>query len=407
MAATVWSDYTPPIQRWLLLDGSVASTPELELSGSGRRFRIKGGKESYPHGQLHTTLVEAVRQVAKARGTDLWMPLTDRDKQFRQIENYFGDIDIARIDFQQGHANLIQASWFVKVEEHVYGAVVLSMTKDYYRPRWNLGIEVMGLDTSPTTSDAGWMTTGYHGDWTYPTARYSPDHDADAIIQACDEGMSPKKMIEFIGLNQYRNGSSGLDSPIAAVKAFAEVASKMEEGINEHFLLPILREASPVAGRGKVDMTNYTDRVRADLSELINENASMDNVRKAVDYLVKEMRRAGMVVNHDPSRLLTLTDDVLSVLDAQLLPTNPDGTGELDHGHEVYLNLASGKCHVSCSTANHDERNEAGTAWEVAKFKAELTGETDELLAFAQQYIKDARRTQISESTGMSVQASA
>jgi hypothetical protein len=400
--ATQWTR-EESTQRWLFTDGTIATPPAVEVTGSRRRFRPEGSKESFPIGSLHSSLIEALKAKAASCGTELWMPLSDRDEQFGWLRRDYFPENIALDLSQEGE--LVRLTWFLKHAENVYGHFTLILNKNRYRTYWEISMEAKMLDTSRITSGTGAsrLEMDYNNFWGEGVARYDSSYDSAAVRTASQE----INIVEFLHAIGYlkedlRSTNSIIESPIEAVKALLTIASRVEEEIDK-FVFPVYRDgATPTVGHVTIDYTNFTERIRNELKEIVDTNGSLDAVRATAVQLIKQMRKVGMVVDVDESRLFSLNPDALSVLDAQLLPQ--DGDGDQDHEHKVYVNIVSGACRVVCGKGDAETYMEAGSAWEVAKFRAELTGELDELLTYAQQHVKQNQMDKIELASTMPVE---
>lgn len=372
---TEWN-IEPPEQRWLFTDGTIATPPEIEVSGSRRRFRLIGTKQSFPMNNLHSSMVDAMKVKANQAGTELWMPYIERD---HQVTHNMGDVNIENLDLSQT-GNLLEFSWMFSTTEHTYGYFCFQINKNTYSATWDIKVDFYMLDTSRSINGSNMLTIDYSGCWGYPIARYDQSYDQDAVNEAT-QTYTVTRFLEALGLG---GSLRSFHTPLAATKALLAAASQVEDLIHL-FEIPVWRNGSkPEIVVPKIEHTNYTERCRNDLTQVVDQNNSLEDVRDASIQLIKKMRKAGMVVDYDESRMFSMNPNALTVLDVEM----KDISQTNQTTHKVYMNVLSGECRVACfGTATHEMLGEAGGAWEVAKFKSELTGETDELLAYVQEKI--------------------
>lgn len=397
--ATQWMAapwYKP--QRWLLEDGSVVETPELESSGSGRRVRIKGATHSVGRNQIQGLLDTAIDEIAQSRST-------------KRLMRVFEDDDyIAR--FQQiVHGN--------KSNRSVSGSPMLHLLDDNDNTRrreattvwWRFSVQgfpqlpVYAFATLYTYSNQHTVTAGLvypitfpedledaqrpvmatwtGGDWAISTKRYFYDPLHVNIREKVQE-VKANEGIEW--------GETTYASAKQAVVAFTKACRAINE-IDEVTIPDVRNQTGEDWFTCKSSaITNYTGAFAETLANFLQTGPVLDRLKETVASLTRDLSLLGFVpknritetaliqlIDGDPSGLKVhlRVDDLRTLEDGRSVPDE-------DHHHELLLDLVHGAVILSCD--HNQDLDEVAQAWNVAKFQAELTGEADVLLEYARAY---------------------
>jgi len=140
--------------------------------------------------------------------------------------------------------------------------------------------------------------------------------------------------------------------------------------------------------------TNLTGEFVTELRDFLDSASTIGEVLKAYSEFRSAMIRLGFTLpEQDEDDLLNaLQMDSKSAYVVVGQPYDANATHDpetpvRDHTHNIYLHLTTGTIMVGCSRS--DTRDQAAQAWEEACTVASLTGQTDDLLKFANDYAKN------------------
>lgn len=405
MAATSWSP-APWIskQEWLLADGSVVVSPDLEESVSGRRVRVAGRTDSVSKKKVGVLIYNTIKEIADQRGTTVWLRLIPKNEIAARHWSSSPDT-LHPYDPWDRHSTLHVTDDSTNTHNAQTSAV------------WEFQAE-----NCPGLKAYLWLILGTHGysehaynvracltyqsTWPYD---YTPDEDGDMpeppvfAIQGDNQWIvSSRNSWESQARSRYEDINQGPakhkplgDIPMGmrnhqgnirqAVIDFVERAQAITNTI-DHIEIPSF------ADPGKVEMLTYkltrstwTRSLYRECVDFVQAEPAIEQVKAAVASLTKAVRRLGFVVETTPG-----ADDFAKVLSGNLTELDitlrpdlaADKSGQVlqDSKHVIHVDAATGSMTVQCLHENTD----ALQAWEVAKFKAEVTGETEALLAYAQ-----------------------
>jgi hypothetical protein len=364
--------------RWLCTDGSVLTSPIVETTPSQRRWRIQGTEISVPSYDLPGEIDGYMRRVAMAQGKTAWMELTEDEST---------DLTMHRRAFDGQH-NGIQFD-----EPPTFKVATRSTTA--------IAFEFIGTEY-PELRAILWVSMAIDGNGncavgcavTYRSSNPDDGHDHTVQRFADKTGWKGGSGNTVKGITWPLDTERFGSNPRKAASRFAELLRWATDV--DTIGLPDHRERHK-AGllEYKFTRTNYSPDLYRQLLGIVQSGPSMERLREHLVGIQKELANLGIVVsNKEGFNLTDLLAGKLSEFQVQMYPQETDDgdNGGIDQAHRVHLDLGRGIFVVSCD--RHD-LEEVAEQWNVAKFKAELTGEVPVMLAFAQAYNDQGERNRL------------
>lgn len=402
-ASTTWTP-APWLtsQTWLLKDNTVVKTPEMEESSSGRRVRIKGESKSFPKGDVDQLMRDAIEKVARERGTERWVIITDRDTNNawhgaaspdrgrmpdftaspslhytdpNLINNASAHTDIV-FEFASEECPNVTAMVWVYLGKARYGSSYVIKSgityRNMFQDHWN---DASGYQFwSPGTK--GWWDayTNYSHD-----AGDDREEDTEAFLSA----HVPIPGIEWVN----QEFTSARSTVAAALKLAKELVNV------EKISLPVWRDRSmPEAMTYKATgRTTFSNSLYREMLEFVQTKATVERIRHNYEQILRDMRALGMVTEATKERnFFQAVEDGLGhdlvchtipvrLDDEEPVPGHPESV--TDEEHTVSIDFKSGTLVVNC----HKDSSGIVEQWNFARFEAELKGELDSFLGFARQ----------------------
>lgn len=185
-------------------------------------------------------------------------------------------------------------------------------------------------------------------------------------------------------------GTKALENERDGIKALAKIARLVDD--LEYIPIPDLRDRSkPETLKLGLFQTNVTQRFLESLSDYLNSQPVVDQVFESWQEITKLFRSVGIVVGDiNKSDLYQLMTHQNKPIQVKIGPVTEEQGDAVINDHSVTFDLATGTIAVVCSGNQH--LDEVATNYEAAKIRAQLTGTSDELLAYAEEYAR--RRAQ-------------
>lgn len=405
MANTTWTS-APWLsgQTWLLKDNTVVVTPEVEESGSGRRVRLKGEKKSAPKGDMHTLLRDAIVDIAKQRGTEPWVQLFTPEEVVsshayavqsvgRVTVRYDTPPSLHFLDEERATkrgCNTSVAFEFESIEVPGVTATVWVQVANgdsyYSSTEVRSGITYRFMhEGNPANAVSFWDD----GDnvWSTPFSRYDSSDAAETANEWLRQ-FDPTPGVEYVN-HSANNARQAVIQALGIIKAVSDL-----DEIN----IPVWRDRSvPSAMKFKFKRTNFTNALYQQMLEFVQTKPTMERIKANWEAIRADLASLGIVTsdhdsgrNRDEDQFRKLVEQASgSELVCHMIPKvigeeeADTGSTEIkdDPNHQVSIDLASGTIVVSCF--GHDE--ETLNQWNFTRFQAELKGELDAFLGFAQQ----------------------
>lgn len=369
-----WRPYVYPSGEWLLCDGSLVSAPAMEQSPAGRRVRVAGDKKSFHWGDVDRVVTKAIEDMAALRGTTVWCNVTDIPKQ--------GDTELHFLKDQSWKGTTVW--WSFKHPDYPIEAVINLHVTLKYGSRVEVGATMETTRLNPQWAIRGGTSRWTGTDWNNLT----PNNSVMSRVQELMRDHPPafmKGMNGFFGDHEYDGARRAVKEFLACLDKFDNLLSVQIPDIDGNLV-------------GWIDLplhnTNVTGELVTELRDFLDSASTIGDVVKAYNEFRSAMIRLGFTLPE------TDEDDLLNALQmdsksAYVAVGQPyDAHGNLDpdepirdHLHTIYLHLSTGTIMVSCDKT--DTRDMAAQAWEEACTVASLTGQTDDLLKFANDYAKN------------------
>lgn len=386
MAATKWSP-APYIskQEWLLADGSIVTSPEFETSSSGRRVRVVGETTSIGNRQVDTLIQATVDKVATERGTTrlarVFSP-ADTDAVAASGANapfsVFEDaVTLHLLSKEQGQRNdrgkttavwKYEAEGFAPIQAYVFVSLDQRYNEAYY-----VMTHIVWRDTRANQAQ---FNNLYSYDGTNINSmdlyRYGDEYKRlEAFLQ---KNPLPFSIDVKNYTGQMRNAVVKFAERCQEVDALDELVLPLGDGLT--------------ATTFKRTLSNYSASFNAELLDFVQTGPVLERIKDNYAQLLQDFKTLGIVVTDEING-----GDIAQAINGNLtkihavVRANEDeeeSRSSIDTYHTVAFDFATGTVVVDCGRT--DDLNEVAEAWEIAKFKAEMTGEEDVLLAYAKAY---------------------
>jgi hypothetical protein len=383
MAGTVWTP-APYIskQDWLLADGSIVTSPEFEQSGSGRRVRVVGTKDSIGSRQVDTLIQATIDKIAAQRGTTRMIRVyTPEEADYQAIatinvpESVFTDaVTLHMLQNNTTNRGTTVAVWKYQAEAYApIQAYVFVMLEQRYNESYLVNTRVLWRDTRITRANENNMVVYDGANFTgYDLYRYSEDY---------------KHLEEWITKNSlpFNTEPISYQSQMrTAVMKFAERCREVD--MIDELTLPTGDNASRELTFQRIT-SNYSASFNAELLDYVQTGPVLERIQTTYDQLLNDFKTLGIVVNNRMTGgdLAQAIHGDLTKIAATVRANEDEDTGNtIDPHHTVSFDFATGTVVVDCG--RQTDLTEVSEAWEIAKFKAEMTGEEEALYAYAKAY---------------------
>lgn len=394
MAKTTWA--LAPYherQQWLLTDGTIILSPDVETTTSQRRWRIAGSTDAASKADLDRLILAAIDRQAAAQGVKRWLRLFEDD------ENRHASVAVGaskKIDFNTvppvkmgKNDKIIVAFEFVSAAYPAIRATLWITLVNNYSGATSVRSCFTYRVTNPEVGDTAHILRYAEDDatgWTPAPNMYRYDDNYRQLEQAANKIKPCDVPIET---KHFGNNTRG------AIARFLEL-SKQASGLAS-VEIPDLRDPWNVASMTlTASRTNYSNALYRDVLDMVQVAPAMDRLHEHLQGVATELTRLGLVANvKDKFDLKALLAGKLSELQCTIKPNEvtDDRNEGIDPVHTVTLDLSKGTFVVNCAKSHH--LDDTAAAWEVAKFKAEISGETDVLLAYARAFNKPAEQARL------------
>jgi hypothetical protein len=376
--SAAWRPLSRAKDRWLLTNGQIITTPDLEISPAGRKVRIAGSKKSVGSGYSSQIIEEAVRALADQKGTNVWCSCAPDAPS-----DYTGDL---KLHFTEGKRYYETNIWWSFRHPSLPIEAVLRVTaKLSYGTVVEVSCHVTATRLNPTWVSANEKAVYRSGQW-ISIARQNAIQQRVSELMRDDPQVYEEMPSDFFQETHFPTFHKAVEGILKRIREF--------EDLSEIPIPDLLDNDNPKWMSLALYDTNVTGEFIQTLVDFLDTAASMKDVLAAYEELRKAMTRLGFVLpersEDDLSSALNTDNASMYVTLSPVWNANSDNTTEQskpDDEHTVYLHLTSGCLLVSCTKT--DMRDQAGQAWEEAITVASLTGQQSNLLAFANEYVKN------------------
>ena len=381
MSGTTWLPDPEPARRvWLLENGELVEEPELEVSGSHRRVRVKGRQETSVYMKERDTIIqEAVERVATRKRTDILTCLSRSEA----IDHEQGDLPEAALDVDGDRVKPITCTWVYRHESLPVTARIQITLRHNYRRQYKVSSQLTFDEVSARSRHQPHTGRVSGGLWDIDMPGRYWDQRSEDLRSALDRSDLDKHFITHTCASERE-----------AIRTLRDQINVFEE--REHVQVPDVRDPSNVRWLTlSFQSSNIEGQLLSDLADYLDSEPIVEQVAEKYAELRQLMRYLGLVLDErspdDFQRAASLGgDDALRV---KVSATNPDGTD--DHAHSVLLHLATGTITVSCPSRSRISDEQLADSWKLARFEAEMRGELDALMGYYRSMIEDQDRHQV------------
>lgn len=377
MSRTIWRP-APYYSRgtWLMYDGSVRRAPMVETTPSQRRWRIAGTQTSVQKQDLPREIVVNMQAEAKRNGTEAWLEITDDEDAELRLHTRA----MERVHTSSGTEIDFTSSPKISFEANETIPIAFEFKHSLYPLRVIIWV-VLRTDRSGNTNVSSGLT--YRpGDPMTPQQHQIACYLGDEW--ATGSPIKPSSIGWTLGTERFGN------NPRKAAAHFLELLQQAQEV--DTVTIPDGRDPSGNAVlEFEFTRTNYTQDFYRQVLDVVQSGPAMKRLAEHLDGIRHELSNLGLVVSQGQFDLRSLLNGKLSELQVTVNPQDSDSDGK-DKFHTVHIDLARGVLVVSCT---RHKLEEVAEQWNIAKFKAEVTGETDALLAYAQAYNDPGERARL------------
>lgn len=373
------------VTQWLLANGEVITEPALEMTASGRKVRVAGTTDSVYYGELHGLLTRAAETVAAQRGTTVWMELPyDVPKLVRTVAGipdtqvklhlvhdptnaYAKTVTWWRFkDANSPFEVLLVATMWPRRGDLTSQEVDISLAVPIRRYGYSEEMEVCTTRTATFSelNDNSMSRTDHYYVWQEFLRDHEPDWPSNLLEHKTHSYARP-------AVTQY----------LKALQAFEELES-----------IQVPDFSNPEKpGYMTLDLydTNVNAELLSDLAEYLDGAPTIEQAAQLYQQMLDTLRSVGISVGKKSENdfMAAMLAGDSEVLNMQVQRLAEQGMS-LDRHHRLSTHLPSGTFIVECDHAMTD-RNQVAEKWEEAVTMASLTGQEDDLLAYAKAYAAD------------------
>lgn len=373
MSKTVWMDAMDRAERvWVLDNGEIVEEPALEMSGSGRKMRLKGKPETSVYRKDVATLIEgAIEEVAKQREASIMTCVTPKG-ELGSMEPARLTVDTSPIHRRETTLRSTKLKWRYEHESLPLRATVSVVLRKSWRDSYEVESYLNFDQIGPASQHTPMAGTCSHR-WSVDTSsRTYGQHSRDVHEMLSDEYGT--LMTETLGDYQ-------ANSERDALTRMKKLIDTIDEW--DHILIPNTHDHPSWVRLEFID-SNIDGEFLASLGEYVNASPNIEKVAKLYKELSEAIRQLGIVMDpvseDDFARAVAVDQDQILTVSLKEAGSNPS--------HTVALHLPTGTLDVGCHTRNAREAEE----WTVARFEAEMRGELDAFIGFHANSNSEQRR---------------
>jgi len=389
--------------HWLCADGSIIQEPRVEQTPAGRRVRIRGNDESHTSHELTHLLYRWVYQQARRKGTAPVLNL-QCDPENEDARGSLIGLQVAN-SVDTYSRKLRETGSFTPFTENATSSTAIWVFRHASLPLFAAVVMVVDLKGSYTSLPSVTFKVGFpnlsQGNATNHTGGYdgySSHYRPSTITYGVESTKALGIHTEFIdrvveilesngvtwGKQSYPNNEAAMAD---AIRGYRHIDSLSTLNLPDYRRIkPAVNGLADDSSLGTFAFTfeeaKQPESYLAEMQEYAEMLAPANAIVDAWTTIQKELARRGVTVGrkneHEVLELLTGASDELTV---ELTPINRlAGKFAQDSNHRVTLNIIKGIVHVGCDH-QHDQQADL-LAYELAKERASITGETDLLEAF-------------------------
>lgn len=342
----------PSRKSWLLDNGKAIDQPELEISGSGRRVRIKDRQETSVYTKDRDAIIqEAIEAVASRENTNILTCV--RPNQARQ------PLSPIELKPEKGVGRLVLKWRYEHASMPLFATVQIILEKTYRGYQVNTSFVATDISASSRHAPKSITITDQEWAFNYEGDRWGSERQQ---LASCLENPGFQTHFTRSIYKNEREAMRSLRDHIDRFDAWATVE------------IPDYRNPVDIKWLS-LDLhdTNVDGSVMRQVADYLDSEPIANQVKAKYDELRQLLKILGLnlgeMAEDDFMRAASTGSD-------EALAIRIDGTDNT--AHTVHLHLATGTLHVACG-AMHREN---GEQWELARFEAEMKGELDAFLNF-------------------------
>lgn len=362
--------YTNP-QRWLLTDGSTLLAPQLEESPTGRNVRIAGttASESVHSNEERALVRRWIKDEVYRRNASIWTcvgkekaPYTDGNLSELEmgLHSQTGNAEqVADLHlFKDNGKSFTTCYWRYEHPTLPFvGQIIVRLHERgqrYYGEaspaRVVVSLMYLNTEAGDFSSEPSFLQVDDPDEW--PRDHGKPDW-VDAIP---------------FGTSSHPNDRAAAKAMLEAVRAIDGLATvSVPDGREPDKWMTLEFKESNVHGGFLAEVQDYVD-TEQDVERLQELWTEMRAIFRKVGLTLEE---------HDIKNFELALNGKVRALESAIDPV-ADADG-VDKNHKVHIDLPNGIIAVTCSVKHSEDSVQE---WEIAKVRAEMTGELDELLAY-------------------------
>lgn len=352
MAATVWNPHTDQSPVAVVMsDGTTLEVPALEVSGSGRRNRWAGDKQSFSCNDLGIELGKWAKSAAAGKAPLHWK-FADQIEDYYKMANDRSFTTAPALDLnERGDATTVLFEYVHPTIETMRATVTIQLVPTYYNVTVQTFVHFRSTTFehqnvySPAYENAHEGFPGPYGRSAEQRALEAQDHTTiSAGSRNFGRGLMRKAAAEFLKRCQAADDLAVLDIP-----DWSDLDSPKWMSL-------------------KPTRSNFTSDFASSVKLYLDTEEAAKELKAQVEALVSTLRKFGAVVTEpDNSAYDAAATGDLTRLNVTLSSQQHD-----PNGHAVLMNLLDGTVAVACGAG--PIRGQAASAYELARFKAELSG---------------------------------
>lgn len=382
---TIWTPVTKyERKQWLLANGEIVTEPDLEETPSGLKVRVVGTDLSAYSKDLDDLLQRAVVEIAKERGTKLWMSMNRLNEQialgFDRGQYAKAEINVVAnahkptiLWWRFKHAELpIEATIVVKVQ----GLSSWQAANNYpYIVSSSIVHQLTTLDSMNTAT----VFSTDEDLFTSSRQRAGMGYDDELKWDAYIRDNPPVWDTRELGDQNYPNTRVATKRVLQLVRSFEQL-SEID--------IPDFRDiAQPGWLRLELFDSNVHAGVEQECLDLLDGEVTLKEAMVQYEEFRNTLRKLGLVLDDkEENHFATALQGTQESLTVDVLQPLNEGGGP-DHEHTLSIHLPTGTMYVHCSKSKQD-MDVVAERWEEAQLIASLSGKEDELLAYAREYVK-------------------
>ncbi len=393
--ATTWVPMTRmEPQEFLLGDGTIIKEPPLEMSGSGRKVRVAGTTTSVFMNEIDELIGRAAKDVAVANGTHVWMQ-TDVAQRLRGVFDWTtANNKLHLVHDPTNTSGMTDLWWRFKDVNTPFEVVLWVRMQSASR---GAGATAQNIWTSMVLPGRAYY--GEHAPKV--TFRVMDKTYADYIqgLHYLDSSL-PSKWWDFLrdnpagwgedlmSANAHAHSRAGVAALLKIVRQFDSLDEIQVPNLGDPFNPSYLTLA--------LHDSNVNAELISDMTEYLDGAPTIEQAAELYQQMLDTLRSVGITINaksHNDFLAAMLVGDKAS-LNMQVYNL-AEQSHAVDHDHKLSVHLPTGTFVVECTHTEVD-KNVVAEKWEEALTMASLTGQEDELLAYARRYAAEhnQRRTE-------------